>query len=99
MERATKAHYADGHAKSCSPCCAIEIGFIAKAIRDAEIEALEWAAKQVCVKCAAGMSFGSYPNSTHHYDNGGSQYPCSAFHIRAEIARRKKGGEACTKSS
>jgi hypothetical protein len=43
MERATKAHYADGHAKSCSPCCAVEIGFIARAIKDAEIEALEWA--------------------------------------------------------
>ena len=34
-ERATRAHYADGHAKSCSPCCAIEIGFITQAIRDA----------------------------------------------------------------
>jgi len=38
MERATKAHYADGHAKGCSPCCAVEIGDIAKAIEEATNE-------------------------------------------------------------
>ena len=27
-ERAVRAHYADGHAKGCSPACAVEIGNI-----------------------------------------------------------------------
>jgi len=46
-ERAAKAHYADGHEKSCSPACAVEISFIVGAMQQIIEEAAKIAEASV----------------------------------------------------
>ena len=45
---ATEAHFADGHAKGCSPACAVEVGYITDALR--RVYAAGWAS------CAAAVA-------------------------------------------